>query len=68
MCLLLCLSVRTKIYDMVHSLLQVAMKEKMLTKLERDRAVGQVNFPPTSVLMEQLTDLIFSLLIKKIHC
>lgn len=25
-------------------LLQVAMKEKMLTKLERDRAVGQVSF------------------------
>lgn len=24
--------------------LQVAMKEKMLTKLERDRAVGQVSF------------------------
>ena len=28
------------------SCLQVAMKEKMLTKLERDRAVGQVSPGP----------------------
>lgn len=28
----------------MHSFIQVAMKEKMLTKLERDRAVGQVSF------------------------
>ena len=53
MCLLLSLSVRTKFMTWF-SLLQVAMKEKMLTKLERDRAVGQVNFPPKSALMEQL--------------
>ena len=32
------------------SCLQVAMKEKMLTKLERDRAVGQVSPAPTAPL------------------
>ena len=30
-------------YLFIFNFLQVAMKEKMLTKLERDRAVGQVS-------------------------